>query len=295
MKSIYHIHVTQEHLDAGQPVISGAPNAAVRTNTRDKIISRAAYDTLRAQGVPVAEVHSGISETSVILESGERHTYYWCRDGIALMAKCDRGLAAELKPQIVTMMDLSHYTAYVAWRQERDTVGDAPMGWLASHSDRWMNSPGFCERRAAINQTPDNVGVVRLTLTPDSIAVLQAAAEDGGAVTLRFGADGLIAMVVDGGADFDPHGGDFVPALDFHRGYNEGCREAAVDALQAIIPGTPFEELEAIVEKATRVVTEEWEWDEGEPAPMSAIAFVAAHMALPDDEERPYVKKNGEA
>lgn len=27
MKSIYHIHVAQEHLDAGQPVISGAPNS----------------------------------------------------------------------------------------------------------------------------------------------------------------------------------------------------------------------------------------------------------------------------
>ena len=295
MKSIYQIHVTQEHLDAGQPVISGAPNAAVRVNTRDKIISRAAYDALRAEGVPVAEVHAGIGETSVILESGERHTYYWCRDGITLMAKCDRGLAAELKPQIVTMMDLSHYTAYVAWRRELDAVGDAPMEWLAPYRDRWLNSPGFCELTAAINQTSDNVAVVRLTLTPDSVAVLQAAAEGGSAVTLRFGADGLIATVVDGGADSDPHGGDFVPAPDFHRGYNEGCRDAAVDALQAIIPGTPFEELEAIVEKATRVVTEEWDWDEGESAPMSAIAFVAAHMALPDDAERPYAKKDGEA
>ena len=286
MKSIYQIHVTQEHLDAGQPVISGAPNAAVRINTRDKIISRAAYDALRAEGVPVAEVHAGIGETAVILESGERHTYYWCRDGIALMAKCDQGLAAELKPQFVTMMDLSHYTAYVAWRQELDAVGDAPMGWLAPHSDRWMNSLGFCERPAAINQTPDNVGVVRLTLTPDSVAALQAAAEGGSAVTLRFGADGLIATVVDSG-------GDFAPGPDEYRGYNEGCRDAAVDALQAIIPGAPFEDLEAIVEKATRVVTEEWDWDEGESAPMSAIAFVAAHMALPDDQERPYTK-NGE-
>ena len=26
MQSIYHIRVTQEHLDAGQPIISGAPN-----------------------------------------------------------------------------------------------------------------------------------------------------------------------------------------------------------------------------------------------------------------------------
>ena len=83
------------------------------------------------------------------------------------MAKCDRGLAAQVKPQFVTMMDLSHYTAYAAWQQERDTVGDAPMEWLASYSDRWLNSPGFCERAAAINQTSDNVGVVRLTLTPD--------------------------------------------------------------------------------------------------------------------------------
>ena len=180
MQSIYHIHVTQEHLDAGQPVISGAPNTAVRINTRDKIISRAAYDALRAEGVPVAEVHAGIGETSVILESGERHTYYWCHDGIALMAKCDRGLAAQVKPQLVTMMDLSHHTAYVAWQQERDTVGDAPMEWLASYRDRWLNSPGFCERAAAINQTSNNVGVVRLTLTPDSVAALQAAAEGGG-------------------------------------------------------------------------------------------------------------------
>ena len=293
MQSIYHVHVTQEHLDAGQPVISGAPNAAARINTGDKIIGRAAYDALRAEGVPVAEVHAGIGETSVILESGERHTYYWCHDGIDLMAKCDRGLAAEIEPQFVTMMDLSHYTAYVAWQQERDTVGDAPMEWLASYSDRWLNSPGFCERPAAINQTSDNVGVVRLTLTPDSVAALQAAAEDGGAVTLRFGADGLIAAVVDSGADFNPYGGDFVPTPDFHRGYNRGCRDAAVDALKAIIPGTPFEELAAMVEKATRVVTEEWEWYQGESAPMSAIAFVAAHMALPDEEERPYAKKDG--
>lgn len=241
----------------------------------------------------MAEVHAGIGETSVILESGERHTYHWCHDGIDLMAKCDRGLAAEIEPQFVTMMDLSHYTAYVAWRDERDTVGDAPMEWLAPYSDRWLNSPGFCERAAAINQTSDNVGVVRLTLTPDSVAALQAAAEGEGAVTLRFGADGLIATAVYSGAEFDPHGGDFVPTPDFHRGYNEGCRDAAMDALKAIIPGTPFEELEAMVEKATRVVTEEWEWDEGESAPMSAIAFVAAHMALPDDEELPYETKDG--
>ena len=199
MKAIYHIHVTQEHLDAGQPVIRGAPNTAVRINTRDKIINRAAYDALRAEGVPVAEVHAGIGETSVILESGERHTYYWCRDGIALMAKCDRGLAAEIKPQFVTMMDLSHYTAYVAWRQEGDTVRNAPMGWLARYMDLWMDSPGFCERAAAINQTPDSVGVVRLTLTPDSVAALQAAAEGRGAVTLRFGAEGLISTVVESG------------------------------------------------------------------------------------------------
>ena len=105
----------------------------------------------------------------------------------------------------------------------------------------------------------------------------------------------MIAAVIDSGADSDPYGGDFVPTPDFHRGYNEGCRDAAVDALQAIIPGTPFEELATIVEKATRVVTEEWEWDEGEAAPMSAIAFVAAHMALPDDEELPYEKKDGAA
>ena len=70
MKPIYLIHVTQEHLDAGQPVIRGAPNTAVQVNTRDKIISRAAYDALRAEGLPVAEVHAGIGETSVILESG---------------------------------------------------------------------------------------------------------------------------------------------------------------------------------------------------------------------------------
>ena len=199
MKAIYHIHVTQEHLDAGQPVIRGAPNTAVRINTRDKIISRAAYDALHAQGVPVAEVHAGIGETTVILESGERHTYYWCRDGVDLMAKCDQGLAAEVKPQIVTMMDISHYTAYVAWRQGGNIVRNAPMGWMTSYIDRWMNSPGFCERASAIDQTPDSVGVVRLTLTPDSVAVLQAAAEGGGAVTLRFGADGLISTVVESG------------------------------------------------------------------------------------------------
>ena len=289
MKPIYHIHVTQEHLDAGQPVIRRAPNTAVRINARDKIISRATHDALRAQGVPVAEVHAGIGQTSVILESGDRHTYYWCHDGVDLMAKCDQGLAAQMKPQVVTMMDIAHYTAYVAWRQAGGTVRNAPMGWMARYMDQWMESPGFCERAAAINQTPDSVGVVRLTLTPDGVAALQAAAEDGCAITLRFGADRLISTVV------DTHGSEFVPRPDDYRGYNEGCRDAAVDALQAIIPGTPFEDLEAIVEKATRVVTEEWEWDEGESAPMSAIAFVAAHMALPDDEERPYAKKNGAA
>ena len=105
----------------------------------------------------------------------------------------------------------------------------------------------------------------------------------------------MIATIIDSGAEFDPRGGDFVPTPDFHRGYNQGCRDAAVDALKAIIPGTPFEELAAMVEKATRVVTEEWEWDEGESAPMSAIAFVAAHMALPDDEERPYAQTDGTA
>ena len=150
------------------------------------------------------------------------------------MAKCDQGLAAEIGPQVVTMMDVAHYTAYVAWRQEGDTVRNAPMGWMASYIDRWMDSPGFCERAAAINQSPDSVGVVRLTLTPNSVAALQAAAEGGGAVTLRFGTGGLISTVGDSG-------GDFVQAPDEYRGYYEGCRDAAVDALQAIIPGTPFE------------------------------------------------------
>ena len=104
-----------------------------------------------------------------------------------------------MQPQVVTMMDIAHYTAYVAWRQAGGTVRNAPMGWLASYIDRWMDSPGFCERAAAIDQPPDSVSVVRLTLTPDSVAVLQAAAEDGAAATLRFGTDGLISTVVESG------------------------------------------------------------------------------------------------
>ena len=43
-------------------------------------------------------------------------TYHWCHDGIALMAACDIGHAAEMEPQTVRLMELPTYDAYRASR-----------------------------------------------------------------------------------------------------------------------------------------------------------------------------------
>ena len=45
---------------------------------------------------------------------GQELTYYWCDDGIALMAACDAGRAAELQPRTVLLMDRATYAEYCA-------------------------------------------------------------------------------------------------------------------------------------------------------------------------------------
>ena len=115
MQNPYHIPVTQAHLDAGQ---SGALNnpagGTVLILQDERIVAKAALDALRALGEPVRAVHAGLSSTTIVLEDGQELTYYWCDDGITLMALCDAGRAAEVQPQTVGLMDRTTYRAYCA-------------------------------------------------------------------------------------------------------------------------------------------------------------------------------------
>ena len=115
MQNLYHIPVTQAHLDAGQSTVWQNPvgNVAVIPHER-RVLSRAALDALRAQGEPVAAVYAGFGHTTIALNDGQELAYYWCDDGIALMAACDHGRVAEMRPQTVRLMDLATYEAYCA-------------------------------------------------------------------------------------------------------------------------------------------------------------------------------------
>ena len=115
MRSLYHIPITQERLDAGQNATwqNPAGNAAVIPQ-EERALSWAALDALRAAGEPVAAVYAGFAVTTVVLEDGQEQAYYWCHDGSTLMAACDRRRAAEMAPQTVMLMDLPTYDAYCA-------------------------------------------------------------------------------------------------------------------------------------------------------------------------------------
>ena len=123
MRNLYHVPVTQEHLDAGQDAIwqNRGGNVEVIPHER-RVLSRAALDALRAQGEPVAAVYAGFGHTTVVLNDGQELAYYWCDDGIALMAACDNDRAAEMEPQTVQLMDLLTYGAYCASRPSSDDV-----------------------------------------------------------------------------------------------------------------------------------------------------------------------------
>ena len=115
MQNLYHIPVTQAHLDAGQDAIwqNRGGNVAVIPHEQ-RVLSRAALEALRAEGEPVAAVYAGFAVTTVVLNDGQELAYYWCDDGIALMAGCDNVRAAEMRPQTVMLMDLPTYDAYCA-------------------------------------------------------------------------------------------------------------------------------------------------------------------------------------
>ncbi len=115
MRNLYRIPVTQEHLDAGQSATWQNPAGKVAVIPhQQRVLSRAALDALRAQGEPVKAVHAGFAATTVVLEDGQELSYYWCDHGIALMAACDTGRAAEMQPQTVMLMDHPTYQAYCA-------------------------------------------------------------------------------------------------------------------------------------------------------------------------------------
>ena len=113
MQNLYHIPVTQAHLDAGQlgTLRPGAVGFIIQT---EKVVARAALDALRALGEPVKAVHAGFAVTIIVLEDGQELPYYWCNDGITMMAFCDAGRAAEMQPQTVMLMDLPTYQTYCA-------------------------------------------------------------------------------------------------------------------------------------------------------------------------------------
>ena len=115
MRNLYHIPVTQEHLDTGQSATwqNPAGNVAVIPH-EERVLSRAALDALRAEGEPVATVYAGFGHTTVVPDDGQELDYYWCDDGIALTAACDSGRAAEMQPQTVMLMDHPTYQAYCA-------------------------------------------------------------------------------------------------------------------------------------------------------------------------------------
>ena len=117
MRNLYHIPVTQDHLDAGQSATWQNPAGSVAVIPHEeRALSRAALDALRAEGEPVGSVYAGFGHTTVVLDDGQELDYYWCDDGIALMAACDSGRAAEMQPQTVLLMDLPTYDAYCASR-----------------------------------------------------------------------------------------------------------------------------------------------------------------------------------
>ena len=113
MQNLYHIPVTQAHLDAGQlgTLRPGAVGFIIQT---EKVVARAALDALRAEGEPVKAVHAGFAVTIIVLEDGQELPYYWCDDGITMMAFCDAGRAAEMQPQTVMLMDHPTYQTYCA-------------------------------------------------------------------------------------------------------------------------------------------------------------------------------------
>ena len=115
MRNLHHIPVTQAHLDAGQSGTLTDPAGGVALIfQQERIIARAALDALRALGEPVKAAHAGFASTTIVLEDGQELTYYWCDDGIALMAACDSGRVAELQPRTVLLMDRPTYTEYCA-------------------------------------------------------------------------------------------------------------------------------------------------------------------------------------
>ena len=86
MRNLYHIPVTQDHLDAGQSATwqNRVGNVAVIPHGQ-RVLSRAALNALLAD-------HR-------LLDDG-RQIHYYCRhDRIALMAACDAGRDAEVQPQ----------------------------------------------------------------------------------------------------------------------------------------------------------------------------------------------------
>ena len=86
----------------------------------ERVLSRAALEALHAKGEPVAVVYVGFGRTTIVLDDGQELTYYWCNNGITLMAACDRGRTAELAPQTVRLMDHLTYQAYCASRLTSD-------------------------------------------------------------------------------------------------------------------------------------------------------------------------------
>ena len=70
MRRIYHVPVTQAHLDAGQSDALNNPAGGVALILQDeRIVAKAALDALRAQGEPVRAVHAGLSNTIILLET----------------------------------------------------------------------------------------------------------------------------------------------------------------------------------------------------------------------------------
>ena len=76
MRNLYHIPVTQAHLDAGQDAIwqNRGGNMAVIPH-EERALSKAALDALRAQGEPVAAVYAGFGHTTVVPNDGQELSY----------------------------------------------------------------------------------------------------------------------------------------------------------------------------------------------------------------------------
>ena len=78
MRNLYHIPVTQDHLDAGQSATrqSRGGNVAMILPHEERVLSRAALAALRAEGEPVAAVYVGFGVTTVVLADGQELAYY---------------------------------------------------------------------------------------------------------------------------------------------------------------------------------------------------------------------------